>query len=51
MDTNSLNLSMKADDIQKGIAEDVQTKFTTSHYELDKQLPKGKKKINWIIET
>ena len=34
----------KKNDIQKGIAEDVETRFDTSNYELDRQLPKGKNK-------
>ena len=33
----------------KDIAEDVETRFDTSNYELDRPLPKGKKsKSNWI---
>ena len=31
-------------DIYKGIAEDVETRFDTSNYELDRPLPKGKNK-------
>ena len=31
---------MKSDDIYKDIAEDVETKFDTSNYELDRPLPK-----------
>ena len=34
----------KKNDIQKGIAEDVESRFDTSNYELDRQLPKGKNK-------
>ena len=30
----------KADDIYKDIAEDVETRFDTSDYELDRPLPK-----------
>ena len=41
---------IKTDDIFKGIAEDVETRFDTSNYELDRPLPKGKKKSNWINE-
>ena len=33
---------IKTDDIYKDIAQDVETRFGTSNYELDRQLPKGK---------
>ena len=35
---------IKADDISKEIVEDVETKFDTLDYELDRSLPKGKNK-------
>ena len=35
---------IKTDDIYKDIAEDVETRFDTSNYELDRPLPKGKNK-------
>ena len=35
---------IKTDDIYKDIAEDVETRFDASNYELDKPLPKGKNK-------
>ena len=35
---------IKADDIYKDIAEDVETRFDTSNYELDRPLPKRKNK-------
>ena len=35
---------IKTDDISKHIAEDVETKFDTSNYELDRPLPNGKNK-------
>ena len=44
MDTDSFIVYIKTDDIYKGIAEDVETKFDTSNYELDKPLPKIKNK-------
>ena len=34
---------MKTDDIHRDIAEDFETRFATSYYELDRPLPKGKK--------
>ena len=40
---------IKTDDICKDIVEDVETRFDTSNYELEKPLPKEKnKKSNWI---
>ena len=33
---------IKTDDIYKDIAEDVETRFDTSNYELDRPLPKTK---------
>ena len=44
MDTGSFTVYIKTDDIYKDIAEDVETRFDTSNYELDKLLPKGKNK-------
>ena len=39
---NSVIIYIKADDIYKDIAEDVETRFDTSNYELDSQLPRRK---------
>ena len=44
MDTDSFIVNRKTDDIYKDIAEDVETTFNTSNYELDRPLPKGKNK-------
>ena len=44
MDTDRFIVYVKTDDIYKDIAEDVETRFGTSNYELDWQLPKEKKK-------
>ena len=42
---------IKADDIYKDIAEDVETRFDTSNYELNRPFPKAKtKKSYWITE-
>ena len=35
---------IKTDDIYRDIARDVETKFDTLNYELDRPLPKGEKK-------
>ena len=44
MDTDSFIVYIKSDDIYKNIAEDVETRFDISNYELDRQSPKTKKK-------
>ena len=40
MDTDSFIVLIKADDIYKDIAKDVETSFDTSNFELDSPLPK-----------
>ena len=57
MDTGSFTVYIKTDYIYKGIAEDVETRFDTSKYELEcnsieRPLPEKKKerKGNWINE-
>ena len=42
MDRDSFIVHIKTDDIYKDIAEDVETRFYTSNYELDRQLSKEK---------
>ena len=42
MDTGSVIVYIKTDDIYKDIAEDVETRFDTSNYELDRPLRKEK---------
>ena len=42
MDTDSFILYIKADDIYKEITENIEERFDTSNYELDRPLPKGK---------
>ena len=44
LDTVSFTGYIKTDDIFKDIAEDVETRFETSNYELDRPLPKRKNK-------
>ena len=41
MDTDSFIVCIKTDDIYKGIAEIVETRFDTSNYELDKPFHKA----------
>ena len=43
MDTGSFIVRVKSKDIYKDLAEDVETRFDTSNFELDRSLPKGKK--------
>ena len=44
MDTDSLVYNIKTEDFYKDITEDVETRFNTSGYQLDKPLPIGKNK-------
>ena len=49
MDTKRFIVCIKTDDIYKDIAEDAETRFNTSNYELDGLLQKEKNN-NWINE-
>ena len=42
MDSYSLIFHVKTDDICKDVAENVETRFSTSNFELDRPLLKGK---------
>ena len=44
MDADNFIVYIKADDIYKDIAEDLETRFDTSNFELDRPLPKEKTK-------
>ena len=44
MDTDSFIVYIKTEDIYPDIPKGVETRFYTSSYELDRQLPKGKNK-------
>ena len=44
MDTDSFIVHVKTDDIYKDIAENVETKFDASNFELERRLPKGRNK-------
>ena len=51
MDTDSFIVYIKTDDIYKYIAEDVETRFDTSNYEIDRPLTMKKiEKSNWVNE-
>ena len=42
MDINSIVVPVKPNDIYKDIAKDVETRFDTSNFEINRRLPKGK---------
>ena len=44
MDTDSFLMSIKTEDFYKDIANDVEKRFDTSNYEVDRPLPTGKNK-------
>ena len=44
MDTDSFIMHIKTDDFYKDIANDVEKRFETSNYEVDRPLPRGKNK-------
>ena len=48
MDTDSFPVYKKADDLYKDIAENVESRFDTSSYELNRPLQKEKKNENVI---
>ena len=50
IDSDSFIAYIKTSDIYKDIAEDVKTRFDTSVCELNRALPKKRKKSNWINE-
>ena len=51
MDTNSFIINIKTEDFYKDIVNDVEKRFDTLNYEVDRPLPTGKnKKSSWINE-
>ena len=44
------SLFMEKHDIYKDIEEDIETRFDTSNFELDGQLPKGKRKVSGLMK-
>ena len=51
MDTDSSIVHVKTDDIYNDFAEDVETRFDTWNFELDRSLPNGKnKKVIGLIK-
>ena len=52
MDIDSFNVYIKTCDINKDVAEDVEIRFYTSNYELDRPLPKRKiKRLIWLMKV
>ena len=48
----NMKKNMQKDDIYKDIAEDTETRFGTSNFEINKKLPKGKnKKVIGLIKN
>ena len=50
MDAGGFIVYVKTDDIYKDIAEDVETRFDTSNFELDRPLPKKNKKVTGLMK-
>ena len=50
MDTYSFIVHLKIEDVCKDIAEDFETRFDTSNFELDRPLPIMTRPSNWINE-
>ena len=49
--SDSFNVYIKTNDIYNDLAEDFETRFNTSNYQLDRPLPKGKnKKITGLMK-
>ena len=44
MDTDSFIVHVQTDDIYKDIAKDVESRFGTLNFEIDRPVPKGKNK-------
>ena len=44
MDTDSFTMNIKTEDFYDDIADDVEKRFDTSNYEVDRPLPKGNNK-------
>ena len=52
MDKDSFIVYIKTDNMHKDIAEDLETRFDTTNYELDTPLPKSKnKKLTLLMKN
>ena len=51
IDTDSCIFHVKTDDIYKDVAKEVETRFDTSNFEIDRPLPNGKnKKVSGLMK-
>ena len=50
MDTDSCIMNIKTNDFYKDISNDVENRFDTSNYEVNRPLPTGKKKVNGLMK-
>ena len=51
MDTDSFIINIKTEDFYEAVANDVEKKFDTSNYEVNRPLPKGKnKKVTGLMK-
>ena len=51
MDTDSFIMNIKTEDFYKDVANDVEKRFDTSNYEINRPLPTGKnKKVNGLMK-
>ena len=50
MDTDSFTMDIKTNDFYKDIANDVENRFDTSNYEVNRPLPMGKKKVIGLMK-
>ena len=50
MDTDSFIMDIKTNDFYKDIANDVENRFDTSNYEVNRPLPMGKKKVIGLMK-
>ena len=48
MDTDSFIIHIQTEDVYEDFADDIEKRFDT--YEIDRPLPKGKNKKDWINE-
>ena len=51
MDTDSFIVHVKLEDVEEDLAEDVETRFNTSNYQVKRSLPIGKNnKVIWLMK-
>ena len=51
MDTDSVIIQIRTEDVHEDIADDIEKRLDTPNYEINRQFPtKNNKKIDWINE-